>query len=321
MEATKLTFYSVGIVAANKPLSTDKIEVTPIETLPMIDGEMSDNLEEFTVSGSDASGGSYESKVKTAITLTASWLPFGSNRKTAPDVRRGEYVAIYRYGEVDKYYWCSLFYDTKLRKRETILFLVSDTTDESQEATPENSYFLEISTHNKLIHFHTSKTDGEPFSYDVQLNTKDGFWIIQDDIGNLMTFDSKNRRFEIKNTDGSHIDVDKKNITMTAPDTITLIAGKDVIVKAGANVNTTAGTNINDKANAITTQASQTTNTVPTTNFSGNVNIGRRMSSNGMAVVASGGGGFTVSGDGQFTGQVQVNKLSSSQPITAPNVN
>lgn len=320
MEATKLTFFSIGTVAVNKPLDTDIIEATADELMPMIDGEITDNLETVSVSGKDASGGSYQANVQTTSTVRAKWLPMGSNRKTAPDVRRGERVALYRYGDSDHYYWCSLFYDTKLRKRETILFLVSDTINEGEEATPSNSYFLEISTHNKLVHFHTSKSDGEPYTYDFQLNTKDGFWIIQDDIGNKMTFDSKNRRFEVINTDGSHIDMDKKNITITAPDTITLDAGNNVIVRAGKDISSTAGNNINDKASKINTQASVTTNTVPTTNFSGDVNIGKKMSSNGMSVVSTGGGGFIVSGPGQFTGAVQVNKLTSSQPISAPNV-
>lgn len=321
MEPTvsKLQPYSIAIVAANKPLDSHDIEATPIEDLTMLDGEITDNVMEVTTSGAGEDGSSYQTQLQSTASVKATWLPLGgSNRKTAPDVRRGEYVVLYRFGDTDKYYWTTLFYDMKLRKLETIIFVLSNTQDESQDGTAENTYFMEFSSHNKLLHIHTSKSDGEPFVYDIQLNTKDGSLTIQDDIGNFFSFDSKNVRLELKNADGSHIDMDRQVINLYAPDTINLRADKEV--------NISAGSSFNSDAPHITTKSNKTDNEVPDTTFSGNIDVGGNADiaeKTTMKSFSSGGGGsgtFDVAGDGQFTGHVHVNKLTSSQPIDAPNV-
>lgn len=328
MQISLLKPSSLGVVAKNKSLKSRQIEVVPIEAMNFADGDLSDNIAKYMAQGSDSNGQAYNLELDTTLSVNATWLPFESNRYTAPDVRRGEVVLIWQYADQDKYYWTSLFYDGKLRKLETVIWMFSNTKKEDEDPTPDNTYFLELSTHTKHITLHTSKSDGEPFAWDIQLNTKDGVFTVKDDIGNYFQIDAKNVRIEAKNSDGSWIDMNRKVINIYAPDTINMKAGnyvnieagKDINNKAGSNINSHAGSNITDKASKIMTQASSTTNTVPNTTFTGNVNIGLKMSSNGMAVVASGGGGFVVTGDGQFTGQVNVNKLTSSTNISAPNV-
>lgn len=326
---SRLKKYSLGIVAINKPLDSDLIEAVPIEDMNFVDGELSDNATPYEAKGEDSQGQSYEHKLDTTITVQAKWIPDGqSNRSTPPDVRRGERVQLWQYGDQDQYYWSTLFYEPDLRKLETVIWTFSNTRDEATKSKPDTTYYAEVSTHKKLIHLHTSTSDGEPFEYDIQLNTKSGFLQIRDNIGNFIELDSANVRIQMKNADGSWFDMNRKVISAYAPDTINLTAenninlkaGKDINHKAGGSINSEAGSSINDKTTSITTKASTTTNTVPTTVFSGDVNIGKKMSSNGMAVVASGGGGFVVTGNGQFTGQVNVNQLTSTTNISAPNV-
>lgn len=329
MEQSLFKRYSLGIVAANKPLDSDLIEVVPIEASNYVDGELTDNVTTYEASGKDSLGQSYQHSLDTTNSILAKWIPNGiSNRATPPDVRRGERIQIWQYADQDKYYWSTLFYEPDLRKLETVTFTFSNTQDEAAKSTADTTYYFEVSTHRKHITLHTSKSDGEPFVYDIQLDTKNGFLLIKDDIGNYIQMDSKNVRIEMKNADGSWLDMNRKVINVYAPDTINmkagnyinLEAGKDINHKAGSSINSEAGSSINDKTTTITTRATSTTNTVPTTTFSGNVNIGQKMSSNGLAVVASGGGGFTVAGPGQFTGQVNVNQLTSTNNIIAPNV-
>lgn len=235
---SKLKVYSLGIVAKNKPLDTNKIEVSPIEDLNMVNGEITDHGVEYESKGVDKNGGVYENSIASSNTVIATWMPIGSaNRYTSPDVRRGEYVMIYQFGDADQYYWVTMKDDLTLRKLETVIYAYSGTPDESKGVTPETHYFLEISTHKKLVHFHTSKANGEPFVYDVQICTKDGYIIIQDDIGNIFTIDSKERRIELKNTDGTHQDMDKKNYTVTVPGDTT--------------INTTGNTSVNTKGNTV----------------------------------------------------------------------
>jgi hypothetical protein len=296
---SKLHIYGLGIVAANKELHSKFIEVAPIEALPMLDGEITDNIQTIVTKGKDAFGGVYEDSVLTTASIQAEWLPIGiSNRATAPDVRRGEHVVLYKFGDTDKYYWTTLIYDMKLRKLETAIWVFSNTRNEDSDGTPDTTYFLEISTHKKLIHLHTSKSDGEPFVYDIQLNTKDGVFTFQDDIGNYIQLDSKNVRIEAKNADGTWIDMNRRVINMYAPEDINIRADNDINISAGNNINSDAGLSINDKTSEITTEASQTTNTVPVTTFTGQVIIG-----GGIAVSGGGGGASaTVQGSVEVTG-------------------
>ena len=120
---SKLRFYSIGVVASNKALSSNVIEVTPIEELPMLDGEIDSNTTNETAKGVDASGKNYQSSVTMGNSIQAEWLRLGSaNRMTSPDVRRGESVIIYQFGDADKYYWNTLKNDSQLRKLETVVY-------------------------------------------------------------------------------------------------------------------------------------------------------------------------------------------------------
>lgn len=324
MQLSKLHFHSLGIVAVNKPLDSHDIEVTPIEDLPMVDGELSDNLQEFSAKGKAPDGSSYETSADTSVTIKATWYPIHtSNRVTSPDVRRGEPVVIYRFGDTDKYYWVTQQYDLSLRKLETVIFVLSNTQDEDKAATFENSYFFEWSTHSKRMRIHTSKSDGEPFAYDIELNAKDGFLQIQDDIGNIISLDSAKVRMELINSDGSHIDMDRKVISVYAPDTINLTADNNINLKAGKSINSKAGTSINDDTGKITTKASETTNTVPLTKFTGNVQTAGATTTVGLSSTGGGtfgGGNFTINGNPTVNGVMTVTQLISVNAIVAPNI-
>lgn len=251
---SKLRFYSAGIVASNKKLTEKTVECCPIEDLNYVDGNLSSQQSEYKAKAVDGSGGAYETELKTTVTINATWLSLScSNRITAPDVRRGELVMLYQFGDADKYYWTTLKEDIRLRKLETVIYAFSATQDESKDATSDTTYYLEISTHKKIVHFHTSKADGEPFAYDIQLNTKEGFLAICDDVGNFISFDSTNRRLEMKNIDGSHLDINKKDIVISSVDSITL-QSKNIIQKATNHDTTTTTQKI--KANDVTTECS-----------------------------------------------------------------
>lgn len=225
MELSKLQIYSLGVVAKNKPLTTKVIEVTPIEDAPLSDGELTDNQVRYTASSTNQEGGAYQVDVATTSTIKATWLPMhSSNRLTAPDVRRGEMVVLYRFADTDEYWWATLKDDLHLRKLETVIYAFSGTRDENAKPNGENTYFLEISTHKKLVHFHTSKADGEPFAYDIQINALEGCIVIKDDIGNYFSFDSRGRQLELMNADGTHFDMNRNDLTITVPETFTVNA-------------------------------------------------------------------------------------------------
>ncbi len=245
-EMSKLVPYSLGIVAANKELSSKEIEVTPIEAFNMLDGEITDNGSKYDAKGKDANDKDYSVSVPTSTSIKATWMPISdSNRFTAPDVRRGELVQIYQYADADKYYWTTIKDDLTLRKLETVIYAFSGTKDESDKVGNETHYFLEISTHRKLIHFHTSKANEEPFSYDIQINTGQGFIAFQDDNGNYFSIDSKNRRIELNNTDNTNLDMDRKNFTVTVPGDTTINTTGDTKINTDGNTDITSKGNMN----------------------------------------------------------------------------
>lgn len=241
---SKLQFYSMGIVAANKDLKTDLIEVTPIEEFPLLDGEITDNVENYQVDYKDDQKVPKKVDIKSTVSIKAKWLPINnSNRRTPPDVRRGEHVVLYRFADTDQYWWNTLQNDNKLRRLETVIYSFNNLRKENIEDTADTSYWLEVSTHRKIIHVHTSKNDGEPFSYDVQINAKEGNLVITDDIGNYILIDSAEKTIHLQNTMGSYVDINKSDITIKA-NNITLNSNS-------ANINGSASITIKSPATSV----------------------------------------------------------------------
>lgn len=218
---SQFQFYSIGIVAANKPLKSRHIEVTPMEDSPMLDGEITDNQDKYESKGSNSEGQAFEVSLKTTASIRALWVPFGdTNRKTAPDVRRGERVAIYRFGDADEYFWTTMTHHEKIRRLETVVYAFSNNSKENIENDSSSTYYFEISTHTKLITFHTAKNDGEFCSYNFQVNTKLGNFTFEDDIGNFIFLDSKEKQIKMRNIDDSFVDINRKIITLQSLDKI-----------------------------------------------------------------------------------------------------
>lgn len=264
-QGSKLHYYSVGVVAANKKLDTHFIEVVPMEETPMVDGEITDDTQKYKAKSQNDDGQAFSVEVETTGTIRAEWLPIGEpNRITSPDVRRGEIVQIYRFGDTDDYRWVTLLQDKKLRRLETVIWSFSDNREENVPNDAKSTYYLEVSTHKKYIHLHTAKSDKEPFVYDIQINTKDGCITIKDDDGNFIYLDSQERRIKLENRDTSTVDIDKRKIRIFAPDLVQIESKR---------IELTATESIETRAQETTINSSHTQNNVPTTDFSGSINV------------------------------------------------
>lgn len=239
-QVSKLQPYSIGTVAANKVPGSDLIEVTTPERTMALDGETSDAAYEYSAKATGSDGQAYEVATYSAGSVSAKWLPLGQpNRMTAPDVRRGETVILYKFGNADQIYWNTLWNDLNFRKLETVVWGISATQDEGATPSPENMYYLELNSHDGIVHLHTSKANGEPFEYDLQLNTKEGFLKFQDDIGNYLLLDSNERQIRLEVADGSFLEILKKVITMSAVDDMNLLAGKKIVLEASDSITET----------------------------------------------------------------------------------
>ncbi len=217
-QSSELRLYSLGIAANNREIDdpTGTLMVTPIEALTMLDGEIGSSPFKQIAQGIDADGQTYQTKVETDLAISCTWIG-ESNRRTPPDVRRGERILIFRYADRDKFLWQSLGLDDHLRKLETVVYSISGTADEKKDGTqPELSYFLEMSSHKGSVTLSTSQANGEFTSYALQIDAKNGKVTLADNLGNSVMLNSADTVIEMKNADDSYVSIDKKKIYAVA---------------------------------------------------------------------------------------------------------
>jgi hypothetical protein len=148
-------------------------------------------------------------------------------------------VVIYQFADMNKFYWTTLQDDTHLRKLETVIYAWSGTADEDAKNGPDNSYFLEISTHRGVCTFHTSNANGEFCAYDIQIDSKNGRVVIKDGVGNYFLLDSQAHQMRMENVDGSIVDITKQIATITTVSEINLKTSKYTLTADRGEFNVT----------------------------------------------------------------------------------
>ena len=226
---------STGQVLENLKIGERVISVKLIEHDPFTDGETKEVAESLEVEGEDDSGNAYSLSVLASNSVEATWLPLGkTNHKVAPNVRRGERVQIWQSGDEDAYYWTELGLDHDLRRGETVVLAFSNRFDNEDDAplTMDDCYFIEVSTHLGHFLLQTSKSNSEEFKYRVELSTKQSQFVVEDDQQNHILMDSKNKLLRLHNSDGSFLELNKKNISIYAQDSISAVAKRTIAMQA-----------------------------------------------------------------------------------------
>lgn len=314
---SQLKLYSFGIVLENKPRSINDLLVCPVEILPLLSGELGSEIESLEHKGVDFYGEEYTVKVNARQGIRCKWLSLGSNRVTAPDVRVNERVLIYRFADSDEYYWKETGLDEHLRRLETVSWLFSADPNGLADTprSAENSYVFEVSTHDKLITLRTTTLNEEPFAYTFQINTNEGRVTLTDDSGNFFELDSALTCITLQNKEGTKVELNKESINVYAPENISVIAEKKIDIEC-ENLTATVGKDVVVSASTVLVDS-------PMSTFTGQVSAGAIT----VAPGSSGGdGGLSVSGDSTVEGNMVVSgnitckKLTSTEPISAPNV-
>lgn len=223
-DLSKLRLYSLGIVVEDKPDGTDTVLVTPVEILNI---QKPGNIKEYN---KVYEGTKEELESKNFLTehesknyLSAKWIPFGiSNRNTSPDVVKNETILIFKYADVDEYFWTTVFREPELRRKEHVEYVFSNLAKGMVAYDKNTSYWMTVSTKKKIVHLHTSKNDGEFTTFDIIIDTKKGLLTIDDGVGDV--------------------------ITLNAPtNTFTINTKKDTVVNTGGNttINATKSVNVN----------------------------------------------------------------------------
>lgn len=330
MADTVFRMYGIGIAGENKGLTSRHLAIIPSEVTPVLDGEIAFNPQTQTFKGLNKNGEEYELSVTEDATLTAEWLPLGSNRVTPPDVRRGEPVVIYRLADTDRYYWRVMGLRDDLRRLETAIWAFNANPEEGSNGVDiQNCYFIEISTHTKQITLGTSQKNGEPYGYGIQLDAANGRFTLEDTIGNILHLDSGLSLWEMINAHGTHVRLDKKVIFMYAGDKIDMKAEtaiimktRDLIINADNNTTIQSGNSVYIETGDLTTKSNNATHDTPNATYTGNLNVGGSLGIGGGMSTGTGGGGgsATIAGDANISGNITCRRLVASDNVSAPNI-
>jgi len=244
MQASVFRTVGQGRIDSNKPIVNPdgsictEVEIIPTEWIAMRDGEMTQNTTVMEYETKDQSDNVVKGGILGTNTIKATWLPGAtSNRLTPPDVRRGVRVEIMQAADEDKYYWRDLGLDHNLFKLETIIIGISNTQSEGDTAlSPANMYWIEFSTHSKRLAFATSKSDGEPYMYEMYFDTKNGEFNLTDDIGNFINMVSKLSLIHVQNDKGTFVKLDKKDFKAYASQDGLIDIGRDVVIDVGRDM-------------------------------------------------------------------------------------
>lgn len=196
-EMSNLYKYSIGIIARDIEEDSKFVEIFPVENQTYTDGEI-DSTEDIVIDNEDIYGNKQKILIPKRVTVVAEWLVLGnSNRISAPNVKKGEEVIIYRYADTDRFYWVTMFNELDLRRKEKVIHYYGNTDLFKEELNEENTYWTKIDTINKKVHLHTSDNDGELTTYDIEIDTKAGVLKITDGKNNKIQLDSSTDKLSV----------------------------------------------------------------------------------------------------------------------------
>lgn len=346
-EETKFRLYSIGIVAIKKDPASTTIEATPIEHLSLVDGVLGANRD--NVAGKHLQEGVEKTtEIKKEDTLTAEWIPFGqSNRTTPPDVREGETILLFTYGDTGEYWWTTIYNEPSIRRKEKVVYVYGNRTDDDiEDINPKNSHWFMVDAYEKKIQLHTSDNDREKSRYDVVFDLAEGVVTLKDVQENTIELDSVNGVLTATINEKVHVItpevvIDCKNTTINASNNVVLNAENDIEANAGNNITATAGSDISASAGgnvsvnaggnvtvtasgSLEATASSATVSAPNITLNGNVTVNGSLTVSGG--FASGGSsapssGASMQGPVQVTGNISSDgNITTSGNITGNNV-
>lgn len=217
-----------------------EIQVLIHELFSFHDGEVKSTPTEVKKTTLNARGDASSDSILVDHGVKAKWLPSGSNRKSAPNVRVGEQVEVLQQGDTDIYWWRPLGLDEGLRRLETIIFGISGSPTESND-DPDSMYWVEFSSHSKQVCLTTSRKNGENTIYHIGINPGKGTFQLIDEVGNELFLDSNVDRWLMTTTQGTSVELIERNMNVNVPGDLTYKVGGNMTAKVGGNVSINAG--------------------------------------------------------------------------------
>lgn len=212
---------SEGLVAENMPFGSLEIKFTLPEHQPMAQGEKTERVDIQTYQGKEPSGKAYAGKAYTSEVMTARWLDFGSNRKTAPSVVRGETVLIWATADSNDYRWTPKD-NEELRNTEVVVwgFAAAKDLKAAPNAT-DSMYSIEINTERGFVVLHTTTARGEVTPLTVYVDAMSGTFGMTSGDETTIFGDCKEAMIKCSNRFGSEMGIHEDRAWMKAPKFVT----------------------------------------------------------------------------------------------------
>ena len=215
----------MGRAAADKEQDSRELLVYPSEFLPFTSGELKAVEVDNEVDNKGSKG--YQGTVKTTNILKCIYRDNLSNRAFPPDIRKGEEVIIFNYGDDNTWYWRSSGRNDNARRTETYRIEISGSLDYVGKNDDDNTYFFEMDTRRShRIRISTSKQDEEKYRYLFAFDVDRNSIFLGDDAGNQFFVDSEQPRVCMKNKSNSLVDLNDKNIVIMAEKDISIVSTK-----------------------------------------------------------------------------------------------
>ena len=181
-------------------------------------------------------------KIQTTQSIHATWMPSGSNRITAPNIRVGERVEVLQQSDAPIYFWRPAGLDDHLRKLETIIVGISGTPSDGDDSMdPDSRYWMEISSHGKHITFRTSAKNGEQVRFSGTLNPGEGEAHLMDDRGNALTLNSMEDHWTLETSRGCKLELNSEDLKATVPANAQFDIVQNFKIDLGGNLDVTVG--------------------------------------------------------------------------------
>lgn len=214
MEKSLLQNYSRGIVLEDKERNSTRIKVRLIEinfiAPTPVQAVQSTNEVAFSSNGST----DYVS-VESGNDIEAKWWSHNSNRVTPPNVKKGDEVIISRLGKTDIYFWEDLN-TSNVKTLEEVVYAWAADPENKMANDLSNAYSLAVSPLDGHITIRTTSANGEPATYLIQVNTRDGGLIATDNFGNKFFINSITTDVGFENACGTKVNALKEELFLYA---------------------------------------------------------------------------------------------------------
>ena len=217
--------FSKGVATENLTPGSRTLSITLAELFPAQSGEITSRYDTHQTTGQSAEGTSYASSSKTSSSIVAEWLPFGSNRITAPNVRRNEAVLVWATADHGEYRWTALGDHDNYRNTEIVVYGFRAAKDYSQTPSQTDSmYCVEINTERGLVAFSTTTARDEYTRTAMVWDTAEGTWAYEDGVKNKIMSEAKSNKIVISNSYGSEFGIQQGRAWIAAPIQVSIIS-------------------------------------------------------------------------------------------------